>query len=146
MQTESIIIHNENEMLDAGQAFSFCLQAGDRVHLTGDLGAGKTSFVRGVIRGLGYPGEVLSPTFSLLETYEFDVFTVVHFDLYRLQDEQELELIGFRDYFTETNVIFIEWPDRAMEILSTPDYDIRIEQQGNDRKVLIDKINKNEST
>ncbi len=137
MLTKSLIIGTENEMLAAGRAFSFGLQAPDRVHLTGDLGAGKTTFVKGVLNGLGYSDEVLSPTFSLVETYPLKVFTIVHFDLYRLEDEQELELIGFRDYFTNDNVIFIEWPERAMEILSAPDYDIRILLQGDERKVLI---------
>ena len=137
MSTKSLIIATESEMLAAGRAFSFGLQTPDRVHLTGDLGTGKTTFVRGVLNGLGYSDEVLSPTFSLVETYPLQAFIVVHFDLYRLEDEQELELIGFRDYFTNENVIFVEWPDRAMEILSTPDYDIRILQQGDERKVLI---------
>ena len=137
MSVKSLIIATESEMLAAGRAFSFCLQTPDRVHLTGDLGAGKTTFVRGVLNGLGYSDEVLSPTFSLVETYPLKAFTVVHFDLYRLEDEQELELMGFRDYFTNENVIFIEWPDRAMEILPAPDYDIHILQQGDERKVLI---------
>ena len=140
--SKPISIATESQMIESGQSFSYGLQAGDTVHLSGDLGVGKTTFVRGVITGLGYSGPVLSPTFSLVESYELRDFNVHHFDLYRLENEQELELIGFRDYFTKDNVIIIEWPDRAMELLGTPDYDIHIEQSGVRQLVINHRVNK----
>ena len=137
MLTESQAINDENEMIDAGQSFSYGLKPGDTVHLSGDLGAGKTTFVRGVLLGLGCSDLVLSPTFSLVESYQTANFDLQHFDLYRLEDKQELELIGFRDYFSGDNVIIIEWPQRAMEMLATPNYDIHIHQQGEKRQLSI---------
>ncbi len=137
MRVEPQIINDENEMIAAGESFSYCLKPGDTVHMSGDLGAGKTTFVRGILLALGYENVVVSPTFSLVESYETAKFAVQHFDLYRVEDKNELELIGFRDYFTNDNVIIIEWPERAMEMLAAPNYDIRIQQQGEKRQLFI---------
>ena len=130
-------ITSEEQMIDVGQSFSYSLKAGDTVLLTGDLGAGKTTFVRGILKGLGYCGVVVSPTFSLVESYPLEAFTIHHFDLYRLEDNQELELIGFRDYFTKENIIIIEWPQRIMEMNIPAVYDIRIKHSGEIRQLSI---------
>lgn len=133
-------VADERQMIDVGQSFSYSLKAGDTVLLSGELGAGKTTFVRGILQGLGHHGAVVSPTFSLVETYELRAFNVQHFDLYRLEDEQELELIGFRDYFTHDNIIIIEWPQRIQGMKISADYDVRIKPEANLRQVTIREI------
>ena len=130
-------VSSEEQMIDVGQSFSYSLKAGDTVLLSGDLGAGKTTFVRGILKGLGYYDVVVSPTFSLVETYQLRAFNIQHFDLYRLEDERELELIGFRDYFTNDNVIIIEWPQRVVQMQIQADYDVRIKQFDKIRQLTI---------
>ncbi len=83
------------------------------IYLTGDLGAGKTTFARGFLRGLGEAGAVRSPTYTLLELHELSVLTVLHVDLYRLRDERELESLGLRDWARPGCLWLIEWPERA---------------------------------
>lgn len=118
---------DESATLAAGQAFSQQLEGGSIVYLHGDLGAGKTTFVRGVLQGLGYTGKVKSPTYTLVESYDFTQFSFYHFDLYRFNDEDEWELAGFREYFNPQSVCFVEWPSKAAHLLPTPSITIRIE-------------------
>lgn len=94
------------------------------VYLTGELGAGKTTFVRGVLRALGVQGTIRSPTFTLLETYELGDRLVAHLDLYRLT-RADLETLGVRDLLTGGNVLFVEWPERAGGTL--PPADLRVQ-------------------
>jgi len=94
------------------------------VHLRGDLGAGKTTLVRGILRGLGYQGRVKSPTFTLLEPYKFSRLYLYHFDFYRFLDPQELLDTGFREYFNPQSVCVIEWPEKAPDL---PPADVEIE-------------------
>ena len=134
---ELVQVETTQQMIEKAALFSNRLKAGDTVHLSGDLGAGKTTFASGILNGLGYQGVVLSPTFSIVESYAFERITVHHFDLYRIESAQELELIGFRDYFTQANIIMIEWPQRAIQMLPTPNYDIHIQQTDLVRSVSI---------
>ena len=91
------------------------------IYLTGDLGAGKTTFARGVLRGLGEADAVRSPTYTLLELHELGVLTVLHVDLYRMRDEAELESLGLRDWARPGCLWLIEWPERAGRRLPPPD-------------------------
>ena len=84
------------------------------IGLRGDLGSGKTTFARAMLRGLGYQGRVPSPTYTLLEHYQCEALTIVHLDLYRLRGDEELENLGLRDWLAERECwIVVEWPDRA---------------------------------
>jgi len=103
-----------------------CLEPGFVVHLSGDLGAGKTTFTRALLRQLGFEGRVRSPSFALLESYELSRFTLYHFDFYRLSSEQGWLDAGFDDYLDGHSVAIIEWPERAGDTLPAPDLHIRL--------------------
>jgi tRNA threonylcarbamoyladenosine biosynthesis protein TsaE len=91
------------------------------VFLHGELGAGKTTLVRGYLRAAGYTGTVKSPTYNLVEEYTIAGKIIYHFDLYRLNSPEELEWIGISDYFDQDSVCFIEWPDKGEDFLPIPD-------------------------
>ena len=96
------------------------------LYLGGELGAGKTTLVRGLMRGLGFQGAVKSPTYTLLESYEVAGRGVSHFDLYRLGDPEELEFIGLRDLLEEARLLLFEWPERGRGMLPPADLEIAI--------------------
>lgn len=107
------------------------------IFLEGDLGAGKTTFVRGFLLGLGYFEVVKSPTFTFVESYELLDRVIHHFDLYRISDPAVLESRGLRDYFIDSALCFIEWPKNGGKYLPKPDIVIHIEGTGNQRRLKI---------
>ncbi|MEM6911236.1 MAG: tRNA (adenosine(37)-N6)-threonylcarbamoyltransferase complex ATPase subunit type 1 TsaE [Verrucomicrobiota bacterium] len=93
------------------------LQAGEVVGLIGDLGAGKTHFTKGLLAGLGFAGEVTSPTFSLVQEYLGGRLPVFHFDFYRIEKEEELLALGWDDYLAEEGLVVVEWAERFSRLL-----------------------------
>ena len=110
-----------------GTAIAAKLQPGVCVHLSGELGAGKTTLSRGILRGLGFDGRVKSPTFTLVELYVISTLNLYHFDFYRFNDPEEWNDAGFRDLFNGTNICLVEWPEKAGDLLPLPDLKIRLE-------------------
>ena len=113
----------EADTLALGLMLAPCLAPGMVIYLIGELGAGKTTLARGLLRGLGYAGKVKSPTFTLVEVYEVSRLYLYHFDFYRFSDPRELGEAGFREYFNPQSVCLVEWPDKAAGL---PAADLRI--------------------
>ncbi len=107
------------------------------VFLSGDLGAGKTTFVRGLLKALGYRGLVKSPTYTLVETYSIGGRSIHHLDLYRLAGSDELEAIGVRDFVDGKALCLIEWPERGAVGLLQSDLHLRIALAGEQREIAI---------
>jgi len=122
----TLTFEDEASMLAWAHQVSPSLISGLVIHLEGTLGMGKTTLSRGLIQGLGYKGTVKSPTYTLVEPYELESCTAYHFDLYRLADPEELEFMGVRDYFVDTAVCLIEWPEKGGGILPPADVVIEI--------------------
>lgn len=117
---------DEAATLAFGAQLARGLTPGLAFHLEGDLGAGKTTLVRGVLRALGHGGRVKSPTYTLVESYSLPVFELYHFDLYRMHDPREWLDAGFRDVSDGRAVSLIEWPDKAAGWLPPPDVIVRL--------------------
>lgn len=140
MNTKTLTIATEAEMEALGGRLVRGLRHGELVYIRGPLGAGKTTLVRGILRGLGYRGAVKSPTFTLVEPYVLDALTLYHFDLYRLKDPEELEFMGWRDYL-EDGVCLVEWPERGGDVLPEPGLDVMIEPSDHGRTVVLNSNN-----
>jgi tRNA threonylcarbamoyladenosine biosynthesis protein TsaE len=131
------IINSEMEMEALGARLAAQCPSGI-VYLQGELGAGKTTLVRGWLRALGYQGKVKSPTYTLIEPYDLSGRHIYHFDLYRLTDPHELENLGARDYFRPDSLCLIEWPERGGSLLPSPGLRIAIKHQGVQRRVWLE--------
>ena len=119
-------LKDEGETLRLAENMASHLRPGMNLYLKGELGAGKTTFVRGLLRGLSYQDKVKSPTYTLVESYNFDKFIIYHFDLYRFKDETEWDDAGFREYFNNSAICLVEWPEKAGHILPKPDISIEL--------------------
>lgn len=130
-------LEDEAATLELGRQLGQALRPGLSIWLVGDLGAGKTTLARGLLRGLGFLGRVKSPTYTLVELYTLSRFNLYHFDLYRIADPDEWEDAGFREYFNDTSVCLVEWPERARGMLPPPDVQIRLEFSGDGRRAQV---------
>ncbi len=119
-------LKDESETLRLAESMASHLFPGMNLYLKGELGSGKTTFVRGALRGLGYQDKVKSPTYTLVEPYSLENFTIYHFDLYRFKDETEWDDAGFREYFNNTSICLVEWPEKVGHILPKPDISIEL--------------------
>jgi len=133
---------DEAATIDFGAAIGRVIVPGLTIYLHGDLGAGKTTLVRGLLRGLGYVGRVKSPTYTLVEPYEMldshsAQLNLYHFDLYRFNDDEEWEAAGFREYFNANSVCLIEWPEKAGQVLPESDIEISFNIKETGRSVRV---------
>nr|WP_017133331.1 tRNA (adenosine(37)-N6)-threonylcarbamoyltransferase complex ATPase subunit type 1 TsaE [Pseudomonas agarici] len=128
---------NEESMVAFGGKVAEVTGGVGVIFLEGQLGAGKTTLSRGIIRGLGHVGAVKSPTFTLVEPYEFAEIRAYHFDLYRLVDPEELEYLGIRDYFDGDALCLVEWPEKGAGFLPKPDLTITISPHNGGRSLCL---------
>lgn len=117
-------LDDEAATLALGRDLAQGIESGLQLHLHGDLGAGKTTLVRGLLRALGYEGRVKSPTFTLVEPYELSKLSLYHFDFYRFEDPAELRSAGFLEFFGTSAVCIVEWPEKARGHLPAADLEI----------------------
>jgi tRNA threonylcarbamoyladenosine biosynthesis protein TsaE len=120
-----------------GEALAPGATAGRVLFLSGELGTGKTTLARGLLRALGYRGRVKSPSYSLVELYPLSRLNLYHFDFFRFKDRSEWVSSGFREYFNPESVCVVEWPERAAGLLAPPDLEVRLQYDGAARRALL---------
>jgi len=121
-----------------GGALAGGIAPGRVLHLRGDLGSGKTTLVRGLLRALGHQGRVKSPSYTLLEPYTLSSLNLYHFDFYRFKDRSEWLNSGFREYFNPASACIVEWPERAAPHLAPPDLELTLEFAGDARRARLE--------
>jgi len=138
MNHADYFLADSQEMEAFGALLARCSPAGSVLFLYGDLGAGKTTLVRGFLHALGHRGAVKSPTYTLVEPYQLGGRLIHHFDLYRLGDPEELEYLGIRDYFDGHAISLIEWPQQGKGLLPTPLLSVHITYHEGGRSVRLE--------
>lgn len=119
-----ISLADESATLGLASAIAHRLKPGFLLYLSGELGTGKTTFVRGLLRALGFAARVKSPTYALVELYTVSRLNLYHFDFYRFRDPKEWDEAGFREHFDGTGVCIVEWPEKAIGLLPPPDLEV----------------------
>ena len=128
---------DEAGLVSVAQRFADVVAIGGVIHLRGDLGAGKTTFARALLRALGVEARIKSPTYSLIESYARGDLAIHHLDLYRIADPGEIEWLGLADLATGEHLILIEWPERAGDALPPPDLVVELAHAGDVRDVAV---------
>ncbi len=135
-------LHTESDTLELGAEIADLLrerfQGNACVWLQGDLGAGKTTLCRGILRAFGYEGAVKSPTYTLLEPYEVNGYRISHLDLYRVARADELTFVGLDDLLAEPGIRLVEWPERGADVLPPADISVTLVVTGDHRQVHLD--------
>lgn len=146
---KTIVVHNLKETQTLAKKFSKMFVGGEIVLLDGDLGAGKTTFTKFVLKNLGVKGDVSSPTFSIMREYKTKKFNIFHFDMYRLSSAEEAREIGLEDYIFSSDkgsIVFIEWPENIKNMLTGEFINVKISNiDENSRKFEISRGGYNES-
>jgi len=128
---------NEAASVALANRIASCLSPPLVLTFSGEIGAGKTTIIRALLKTMGVKSAIKSPTFSLVESYQWSKIQFHHFDLYRLNHEEELEYLGFRDYFTEHSICCIEWAERAGRALPNVDIRFKLSIKGAGREMQI---------
>ncbi len=128
---------DEDATRELGAELAKILRPGLVIFLNGDLGAGKTTLARALLQALGYPGKVKSPTYTLVEIYVISSLYLYHFDFYRFNDPEEWQEAGFREYFNESSICLVEWPEKAGGLLPPADIEITLRVVGASRQAEI---------
>ena len=140
MNSSTLISHGDLETKDIGKKISNFITKKNNsypflIFLIGELGAGKTTLCKGILRGLGHKGVVKSPTYNIVETYEISGFLIFHFDFYQISYPKELINIGIQEYLdTNNGVSIIEWPEKMISFLPDPDLEITLNHSENNEE------------
>jgi tRNA threonylcarbamoyladenosine biosynthesis protein TsaE len=137
-----VTTHSEQETISAGKTFAARLTPGSVVALFGDLGAGKTRFIKGICEGLGIQKHVSSPTFTIVHEYPGAGGMIYHFDFYRVRSVQEIIDLGFEDYLRPDSICLIEWAEKAQSLLPANRFDVHMTlgKNQNSRGIRIEEI------
>tara|TARA_R110002072_G_scaffold14582_9_gene60202 strand:+ start:10406 stop:10861 length:456 start_codon:yes stop_codon:yes gene_type:complete len=130
-------LQDESETIALGAKMASALIGGEIIFLQGELGAGKTTFVRGLLNALGHSGNVKSPTYTLVEPYSITGIDIYHFDLYRINDPEELEAMGIRDYCDGNAICLFEWPEQGADVLPEADITLSLTHLSSGRELDI---------
>lgn len=130
-------LKNEEDTVAFGARVAKATQGGEIIYLKGQLGVGKTTFVRGFLNQLGHSGNVKSPTYTLIEPYSINGKSVYHFDLYRINDPEELEAMGIRDYCDGESICLYEWPEQGQNVVPESDLVVSLSHVETGREVNI---------
>jgi len=132
-----IFLSDEDATVAFGRQLADACGGQGLLTLSGNLGTGKTTLSRGLIQSMGHSGAVKSPTYTLVEPYEMGETRIYHFDLYRLEDPEELEFIGLWDYLGGDSLVIVEWPEKAFGVLPPPDLEIKIDIKDRGRELSL---------